>query len=91
MRAWATPGNALLATLRQIVDLATTLPAGAEMTLAWEPASADLVLALAQQDGAELRAATDGSNEVEWRCGALTIRARCGAAPRGRPTLMLVR
>jgi len=84
-----TPGCAFLATMRQITELAATLPPSALVEVSWREASPDLMLVLAQQDGAEL---TDDS--VTWNCGNLTIHA--SHAPESRkppkpPKLTLVR
>ena len=86
-----TPGCAFLATVTEMMRLASTLPDSATVEVSWPDASADLMLVLAQQDGAELQS-EGGLDEVKWACGTLTIRAqRAAELPRPRPALRLVR
>jgi hypothetical protein len=86
-----TPGSAFLATLTEMMQLASMLPEGATVEVSWPDAPADLILVLAQQDGAELQT-EGGLDEVEWAHGALTIRAQRPAEPTPpRPALRLVR
>jgi hypothetical protein len=86
-----TRGAAFVARLAQMVDLAAALPPGASVTIEWTDAPPDLLLALAQQDGGELRE-RDGMEEAEWISGSLTIRAQRAVAPATpRPTLKLVK
>jgi hypothetical protein len=91
MKPAMTPGCVFLATLAEMMRVAGALPDGAEVAVSWPNASADLMLALAQQDGAELRA-VDAADEVTWTRGNLTIRAqRAAEPPPRRPTLTVVR
>jgi hypothetical protein len=92
MKPAMTPGHALLAALAEMTRLAGALPDGAEVAVSWSDASADLMLALALQDGADLRT-VDGVDEVALTRGALVVRAQRSAEETSltRPHLTLVR
>ncbi len=91
-----TPGEIVIANLRQIAGLAADLPGNAKVVVEWATAQPDLMLLLAVQEDGHLTTwrCENGveAEQAQWVCGRLVVRAfRVSAPRRGRGVLKLVR